>query len=183
MVLNGQTYNVTAPINTKGGELYGLELVFQTRFYFLPGILQDFGVYANASFADSDIKELHPALHPYSMAGLAHNSDVLDIWYNKGAFEARISMKYHSAFTMIPGWAEGQLDTLDPETQFDFNASYQWNDHIGVRFQALNLSDQVSRFSGGRHAGDALRGSNDPNDLAGYSTFGRTFMFDVSYKM
>jgi outer membrane receptor protein involved in Fe transport len=132
---------------------------------------------------DSNIKEFHPVLNPYSMGGLAHNSDEFDLWYNKGPFEARVSLKYHSSFTMIPGWAEGQLDTIDPETQIDFNTSYQWNDHIGLRFEALNLTDQVSRFSGGRHGGDALRGSNDPNDLASYSTFGRLFMLDVSYKM
>jgi len=183
MNFNGQNYNITAPVNGKGGDVYGVELVFQTRFYFLPGFLSDFGVYTNASFADSNIKEFQPALNPYSMAGLAHNSDEFDLWYNKGPFEARVSMKYHSSFTMIPGWAEGQLDTIDPETQIDFNASYQWNDHIGARFEALNLTDQVSRFSGGRHGADALRGSNDPNDLATYSTFGRMFMLEVSYKM
>jgi hypothetical protein len=52
-----------------------------------------------------------------------------------------------------------------------------------LRFQAMNLTDQATRMSGAR-AGDAvLRGSNDPNDLAAYSVFGRTFMFEVSYKM
>ena len=116
------------------------------------------------------------------MAGLAKNSDEFDLFYGRGGFEARIAMKYHSSFTMIPGWASGQLDTLDPETTVDATVSYQWNDHIGLRLQGLNLTDQVTRFSGGRQAGDALRGSNDPNDLAAYSVFGRTFMFDISYK-
>ena len=83
---------------------------------------------------------------------------------------------------MIPGWASGQLDTLDAEFTVDATASYQWNDNLGFRLQGLNLTNQVTRFSGGRQAGDALRGSNDPNDLAAYSVFGRTFMFDVSYK-
>ena len=183
MDIGGTTYDITAPVNGKGGDLYGVELTFQTRFYFLPGFLEDFGVYANASFADSNIKEFHPILDPYSMAGLAHNSDEFDLYYDRGGFEARVAMKHHGAFTMIPGWASGQLDTLDAETTIDVTASYQWNDHIGFRVQGLNLTDQVTRFSGGRQAGDALRGSNDPNDLAAYSVFGRTFMFDVSYKM
>lgn len=182
-VFGGITYGITSPVNGPGGDLYGLELSFQSRFYFLPGFLSDFGVYANASFASSDIKEFTPALNPYSMAGLAHNSDEFDIFYNNGPFEARVAMKYHGSFTMIPGWASGQLDTLDAETTIDFAGSYQWDDHIGLRFQALNLTNQVTRFSGGRQGADALRGSNDPNDLAAYSIFGRTFMFDVSYKM
>ena len=183
MSFGGTSYNVTSPINGKGGDLYGIELVFQSRFYFLPGFLQDFGIYANASFVDSNIKEFHPILNPYAMAGLAHNSDEVDIYYSKGGFEGRFALKHHSGFTMVPGWASGQLDTLDAETTLDFTGSYQWTDHIGFRFQALNITDQVTRMSGGRQGGDALRGTNDPNDLAGYSIFGRTFMFDVSYKM
>lgn len=183
MTFGGVNYNITAPTNGKGGDLYGVEFVFQSRFYFLPGFLSDFGVYANASLVDSDIKEFHPLLNPYPMGGLAHNSDEVDLWYSKGGIEARLAAKYHSSFTMIPGWTSGQLDTLDPELTVDFTASYQWNDNIGFRFQALNITDQITRFSGGRAGGDALRGSNDPNDLAAYSVFGRTFMFDVSYKM
>lgn len=183
MTFNGQIYAVTAPINGKGGDLYGVEAVFQTRFYFLPGFLQDFGVYANASLVDSNIKEFHPITNPYSMAGMAHNSDEIDLWYSKDGFEARVAMKYHSAFTMVPGWDSGQLDTIDPETTIDFITSYQWNENIGLRFQAMNLTNQATRMSGARQGDAVLRGSNDPNDLAAYSLFGRTFMFEVSYKM
>ena len=178
----GTTYNITTPVNGPGGDLEGIEFTFQSRLYFLPDFLKDFGVYANASFVSSDIKELHPMLNPYSMGGLAKNSDEVDLYYDRSGFEARVAMKYHSSFTMIPGWASGQLDTLDAETTVDATVSYQWNENIGLRLQGLNLTNQVTRFSGGRQAGDALRGSNDPNDLAAYSVFGRTFMFDISYK-
>ncbi len=183
MNFGGTIYDITAPVNGKGGDLYGVEFVFQSRFYFLPGFLSDFGVYTNASFVDSNIKEFHPILNPYPMGGLAKNSDEFDLFYNHGPFEARVATKYHTRFTMIPGWASGQLDSLDSEFTVDFTASYQWNEQIGLRFQALNLTDQITRFSGGRQGGDALRGSNDPNDLAAYSVFGRTLMFDISYKM
>lgn len=183
MVFNGNTYPVSAPVNGKGGDLYGVEMVFQSRFYFLPGFLSDFGVYANASFVDSNIKEFHPITYPYSMAGMAHNSDEVDLWYSKGPFEARVAMKYHSAFTMVPGWDSQQLDTIDPETTVDFIMSYQWTDAIGLRFQAMNLTDQATRMSGARQGDAVLRGSNDPNDLAAYSVFGRTFSLEVSYKM
>ncbi len=183
MTFNGNTYPVSAPVNGKGGDLYGLEMVFQSRFYFLPGFLSDFGVYANASLVDSNIKEFHPITNPYAMAGMAHNSDEVDLWYSKGGFEARIAMKYHSSFTMVPGWDSQQLDTLDPETTIDFITSYQWNDNIGLRFQAMNITNQATRMSGARQGDAVLRGSNDPNDLAAYSVFGRTFMFEVSYKM
>ncbi len=184
----GNAYDITAPVNGPGGDLEGVELTLQSRFYFLPyAFLQDFGIYANASFATSNIKEFHPLLDPYSMAGLAHNSDEFDLYYDRSGFEARVAMKYHSRYTMNPGWSSEQLDTLDPETTVDATVSYQWSDHIGFRLQALNLTDQATRFSGGRPdttgGANGLRGSNDPNDLAWYSEFGRTLMFDISYKM
>ncbi|MGA7673578.1 MAG: TonB-dependent receptor [Rhizomicrobium sp.] len=182
MTVNGTLFDVDIPVNGKGGDVYGLELTFQTKFYFLPGFLSDFGIYSNASFADSNIKEFHPVSNPYPMAGLAHNSDEVDLWYYKSGFTARLAMKYHSSFTMVPGWADYQLDTQDSEMTLDFLTSYDWNEHIGLRFEALNLTDQVDRFSGARQGADDLRGSNDPNDLATYSHFGRTLMFDVSYK-
>ena len=178
----GTTYSITTPVNGPGGDLEGIEFTFQSRLYFLPDVLSDFGIYANASFVNSDIKEFHPILNPYSMGGLARNSDEFDLFYDRGGFEARVATKYHTSFTMIPGWASGQLDTLDAEFTVDATVSYQWSDQIGFRLQGLNLTNQVTRFSGGRQAGDALRGSNDPNDLAAYSVFGRTFMFDISYK-
>jgi iron complex outermembrane recepter protein len=178
----GTIYDITSPVNAKGGDLEGIEFTLQTRFYFLPDFFKDFGIYTNASFVTSNIKELHPMLNPYSMGGLAKNSDEIDLFYDRGGFEARVAGKYHSSFTMIPGWASGQLDTLDAEFTLDSTLSYQWNDNIGFRLQGLNLTNQVTRFSGGRQGGDALRGSNDPNDLAAYSVFGRTFMFDISYK-
>jgi TonB-dependent receptor len=186
-VIEGQSYTITAPINGPGGDLEGVELTFQSRLYFLPySFLQDFGVYANASFATSNIKEFHPLLDPYSMGGLAHNSDEFDVYYDRAGFEARVAMKYHSRYTMIPGWFSEQLDTLDAETTVDATVSYQWTDNIGFRLQALNLTDQATRYSGGRAdtTGSAagLRGENDPNDLAWYSVFGRTIMFDISYK-
>ena len=182
MTLGTNTFDIARPVNGKGGDVYGLELTFQTKFYFLPGFLSDFGIYSNASFADSNIKEFHPISNPYPMAGLAHNSDEVDLWYYKSGFTARLAMKYHSSFTMVPGWADYQLDTQDAETTLDFLAAYEWNEHIGLRFEALNLTDQVERFSGARQGSDDLRGSNDPNDLATYSRFGRTLMFDISYK-
>jgi len=59
MTVNGTLFDVDIPVNGKGGDVYGLELTFQTKFYFLPGFLSDFGIYSNASFADSNIKEFH----------------------------------------------------------------------------------------------------------------------------
>jgi TonB-dependent receptor len=166
------TYTISSPANGKGGNVQGLELTFQSRFYFLPGFLKDFGVYSNYSYADSDIKEFSPQFNPYPMGGLARHTAELDLFYNIDGFEARAAFKYHSKFTEIPGWNAGQLFELEPENTLDLSASYQWNEHIGFRVQVGNVTNEVSRDSS----------DNDRNDLARYDVFGRRFLFDVSYK-
>ena len=83
-VFGGTTYDITTPVNGPGGDLEGLELTFQSRLYFLPSYLNDFGIYANASFVSSNIKEFHPMLNPYSMGGLAKNSDEIDLYVLSG---------------------------------------------------------------------------------------------------
>src|SRR5262249_6599152 len=45
--INGTQYIVTSEKNAPGGNIAGVELTLQSRFFFLPGFLSDFGVYAN----------------------------------------------------------------------------------------------------------------------------------------
>lgn len=171
-VFNGITYTISSPANGKGGGVDGIELSLQTRLYFLPGVLSDFGVYTNYSYADSDIKEFTPQYNPYPMGGLTKHTAEFDLFYNRGGFEARAAFKYHSRFTLIPGWNGGQLFSLDPEKTLDLSASYQWNEHVGLRFQIGNVTNEKSRSST----------DNDVNDLARYDTFGRRFLIDLSYR-
>lgn len=170
--INGLTYHMSSPANGKGGGVDGVELTFQSRLYFLPGGLSDFGIYSNYSYADSDIKEFTPQYNPYPMGGLTKHTAEFDLFYNLDGFEARAAFKYHSRFTLIPGWTAGQLFSLAPERTLDLSASYQWNENIGLRFQVGNVTNEVSRDST----------ENDPNDLARYDTFGRRYLFDVSYR-
>jgi len=170
--INGTSYTISSPANGKGGGVDGIELTFQSRFYFLPPVFNDFGVYTNYSYANSDIKEFTPQYNPYPMGGLTKHTAEFDLFYNRDGFEARAAFKYHSRFTLIPGWSAGQLFSLAPESTLDLSASYQWNEHIGLRFQVGNVTNEVSRSST----------DNDPNDLARYDTFGRRYLFDISYK-
>lgn len=171
-VLNGTTYTISSPANGKGGNVQGVELTFQTRFFFLPDIFDNFGVYSNYSYADSDIKEFSPQFNPYPMGGLTKHTAEFDLFYNNSSFEARAAFKYHSRFTLIPGWNAGQLFELEPERTLDISASYQWNEHIGLRLQVGNVTNEVSRSST----------DNDRNDLARYDVFGRRYLIDISYR-
>ncbi|MGD0144140.1 MAG: TonB-dependent receptor, partial [Rhizomicrobium sp.] len=169
---NSVTYQMTTPVNGKAGDLDGVELTGQSRFYFLPGILQDFGLYSNYTYVNSDIHEYTPAHDPFTMIGVAKNTAEADLWYSKDQFEARIALKYHSKFTEIFGWDSQTLYGLAPETTVDFSTTYQWSENIGLRFEAHNLTNQVSR----------AYWNNDPNELARYDIFGRSYLIDITYR-
>ncbi len=170
-VINGSTYTITGPVNGSGGYILGVETTFQTPFFFIPG-LENFGVYANAAYVDSNITELAPASNPLAAVGLAKFTGQADLWYSGHGFEARISAKYHSPFTVIYGWDASRLTRLEAETTLGASISYSITDNIAVRVQANNLTNQVARFYW----------NNDPNQIARYEKYGRNYLADVTFK-
>ncbi len=171
VTINGANYLITGPFNGKGGNMEGVEFTFQTPFYFVPH-LEHFGVYSNLAIAGSDIKEFSPTNNPLPMVGLANTTGEFDLWYSQFGIDTRLGLKYHSPFTVIYGWDASQLTRLESETTLGFSASYQINKHFAVRFQANNLTDQVSRFYW----------NNDPQQLARYDRYGRSYLLDFTFK-
>ncbi|MDP1631699.1 MAG: TonB-dependent receptor [Caulobacter sp.] len=169
--INGYNYLITGPFNGDGGAIKGFELTFQTPFYFFAG-LENFGIYSNYAYVDSDITEFSPVGNPLKANGLARHTATVDLWYNNGPFEARLGYKYHSPFTVIYGWSGSDLQTLEEESILDFSTSYQISEQIGVRFQINNLTDEALR----------IYRDNDPNRLGRYDTYGRRFLMDVTFK-
>ena len=172
VVYNGITYAVSSPTNGGGGYIQGLELTFQTPFFFLPKGLDKFGLYSNYAYVDSDLKEFSPANNPLDMTGLAKNTATIDLWYANGPLEARLGYKYHSPMTVIYGWSGADLQTLETEKTLDFSASYTFNDHVAVRFQVNNLTNEELR----------MYRDNDPNRIGRYDVYGRRFLADVTVK-
>ena len=173
--INGVNYIITAENNTKGGEIAGVEATFQTRFFFLPGFLQDFGVYLNHAYAESNIHEAAPTNNPYPMVGLARGTSEADLFYNKNAFEARVAVKHHTPFTVAPTWIGTTLKMLEAETTLDASVSYTFLSNWNVRLQGRNLTNERARFDV----------DNNPQNLAndgGYQVYGRSYLLDVGVR-
>jgi TonB-dependent receptor len=173
-IIDGIQYIITAENNTDGGPVRGAELTFQSRFYFLPGFLRDFGVYANYAYVDSDVHEVAPTSDPYTMVGLARSTSEFDLFYNKGGFETRVAWKHHSEFTVAPTWVGTTLKELAPEDILDASVSYdfkQW----GVRLQGHNLTDERGLMSSDNNT------QNLSND-GGYQLYGRSYLLDVAFR-
>ncbi|HVJ03367.1 MAG TPA: TonB-dependent receptor [Sphingomonas sp.] len=170
MTFSGLTYSVATPVNGKSGYIRGVELTFQTPFFFLG--TDKFGIYSNYAFADSDLEEYAPANDPLKIVGLARHTAAVDLWYAGSGLELRAGMKYHSPFTVIYGWNGADLQTLEEETTFDVSASYQISDNITVRAQLNNLTNQRLR----------MYRDNKPNRIGRYDVYGRRYLFDVTFK-
>ena len=171
----GQQYIITSEANTPRGEIAGAEATLQTRFFFLPGFLQDFGIYANHAYAESNIHEATPVGNPFPMVGLARGTSEADIFYNKAGFETRVAVKHHTPFTVAPTWVGTTLKMLEAETTLDASMSYTFLDHWTVRLQGHNLTNERARFDV----------DNNPQHLAndgGYQVYGRSYLFDVGVR-
>jgi iron complex outermembrane recepter protein len=167
----GTQYIITSENNTRGGEIAGVELTLQTRFFFLPGFLQDFGVYLNHAQVESNIHEAAPVGNPYPMVGFARGTSEFDLFYNKAGFESRVAVKNHTAFTVAPTWVGTTLKMLAPETTLDASVSYNFLKAWSVRLQGRNLTNERARFTT----------DNNPQNLAndgGYQVYGRSYLLD-----
>jgi TonB-dependent receptor len=100
--LNGRQAILSRSINGEGGNVRGLELVFNHAFTQLPAPFDGLGVSANYTYSDSDIKEF---TNNFPMDGLMKHNGGITVWYEKNGYEARLSANYHSDYVRMPEWS------------------------------------------------------------------------------
>ncbi|MGA3156381.1 MAG: TonB-dependent receptor [Steroidobacteraceae bacterium] len=174
-MINGTNYLITDENNTKGGEINGAELTFQTRFFFLPGVLRDFGFYGNYAYAQSNIHEDEPVPNPLPMVGLAKGTMEADLYYDKSGFEARFALKHHTAYTVAPTWVGTTLATESAETTVDASLAYNFASNWSIRLQGQNLTNERARFYNDNN-------SSDLSNNQGYQTYGAAYLMDVAVR-
>ncbi|WP_434026678.1 TonB-dependent receptor [[Pseudomonas] boreopolis] len=174
--INGHDYLISGPFNGGGGHINGVELTFQTPFWFIPH-MENFGIYSNFSYVDSDLKEFAPANNPLPLSGLARKSGTADLWYSNGKVEARVGYSYHSPYTTVYGWNAARLVRLDSMGTWDASVGWQINDHWGVKLQVSNLTNESMRAYT-----DNLPYRLANMDDGGYQLFGRRFALEATFK-
>ena len=140
------SWNFDTPINTPGGELKGVEAIFQSPFSFLPGAFSNLGVVLNYTYVESDIVYLNSAgavVMNAPLVGLSKNAANATLYFDNGTFNARVAAAYRDDYlTTVPGRnandVEGTIETLN----IDFSAAWRLNDMITVTLEALNLTDE-----------------------------------------
>lgn len=171
-VINGRAATVTRSINGDGGDIRGLELVYQQAFTGLPAPFDGLGIASNYAYTTSNIREATPSVNPYPIEGLMKHNGGVTLWYEKAGYEARLSANYKSAFVRNPTWNAGQLIENEAETYLTLNLAKQITPNIQLRFGIDNLTNQKAVYTS----------ANIPVQQE-VTEFGRRFNLGLSFKL
>ncbi len=139
-------WTFSAPRNTPGGRLRGIEVNFQQPFKFLPGFLGNFGVLLNYTRVTSSIKYLNSSgavVKITDLTGLSRNSANATLYYEDKRVSARVSAAYRSGYLSDAVGtqgidSQGYNKTLNIDTSVQITLTKQFK----LTFEGINLTDQ-----------------------------------------
>ncbi len=181
----GQLWTINSITNGEGAKLNGVELALQTPFFFLPGVLQNFGGIVNATFVDSDAEYLvaGPAIAPggalineqrtstlFQLPKKAFNAT---LYYEDSKFSARASVSYRSDFVDANSGTGNVFEGYGSTLNVDASMRYQITERIQVSLEGVNLTDEY-RY---RWTDVDTRRNYENNH------FGRTFLIGARFEM
>jgi TonB-dependent receptor len=140
-----QEFSVNRNVNGEGGNLVGVEIQYQQPFFFLPGVLKNFGFLGNLTLLDSEVNygtAAAPRLD--QLTGLSKTGFNTTLYYEDKKFSARVSGAYRSDFlTLVPGRNGNDIEGTRATFNVDAAMSYAINDRIRVTVEGINLTDEI----------------------------------------
>jgi TonB-dependent receptor len=144
----------TEALNAPDGHLAGVELNWQQTFDFLPGWASGFGVFANYTLTDAEIKTgaSYAGRNTFTLPGQSDQIYNAAVFYEKYGFSARISYTHRSEFLEAIDASRPGLDLwVEGRGQLDFTSSYDFGNGIELFGEAKNLTDSAGvRYFGSR---------------------------------
>ncbi len=136
---------VTQSVNGGTANLIGFELGYQQKLSFLPGFLNGFILYANYSYTDSKAEVENfsedDEITEIELPGQAKHVGNAAIGYNRGGFDARLSLNYNGAFTSE--FDGSDLVRIDDRVQLDFTMSQSFaKRRMTVYLELVNINDE-----------------------------------------
>lgn len=149
VTIGGVTYtdaDFSTPINAPDGHLMGLELNWQQKFGFLPGWMSGFGVFANFTVTDAEIKtaQNYGGRNTFNLPGQSETNYNAALFYEKSGFSARLSYTKRSDYLEEINADDAGLDLyVEGREQLDFTTSYDFGNGFEVFGEAKNLTDSA----------------------------------------
>lgn len=145
------------PINAPEGHIAGLELNWQQKFTFLPGWASGFGVFANYTWTDAEIKTAQAygddvKRDVFALPGQSDSNYNVAVFYEMAGLSARLSYTKRSDYLEEIDADDADFDLyVEGREQLDFTASYDFGNGIEVFTEAKNLTNSAgTRYYGSR---------------------------------
>ena len=164
-IIEGETFNVSTPLNASDAWLLGFEIGLQKRLDFLPGFLSGFGVEANYTFTDSEVQVPGRDVKQ-PLFGQSKNIYNASLFYEKYGLSARIAANFKGSYLdELQGSGPEQDRYYDDNLNLDFSASYNISKKIRIFMEVNNLLNEPLRY----YHGD----TNRPEQTEWYSLRGQ----------
>jgi TonB-dependent receptor len=146
VTLDGVVYDAEfeTPINAPEGHLMGLEVNWQQKFDFLPGWASNFGIFANYTWTDAEIKtaQTYGGRDTFQLPGQSESNYNLALFYENAGLSARLSYTKRGDYLEEINADDPDFDLfVEGREQLDFTASYDFGNGIEVFGEAKNLTD------------------------------------------
>ncbi|MBB6253872.1 TonB-dependent receptor [Nitrospirillum iridis] len=173
LVVDGQSYLLTAPVNGGGAHVIGGEIAYQQLFTFLPSPFDGLGFLANMTITNSaatyhDITS--GRFFEADLAGVARHSYNLTAFYEKGPIGLRAA--YSWTGNILNQVGTNGLSSVNDRAfgTLDLNATYAVDDHLTLTAEAMNVTGTAQS----QYVNNGL--------FATYTDFGRTFRVGIRAK-
>lgn len=179
----------TRPENGTGGRMQGLELSGALEGGLVAPALDGFGVQANFSLTNSSIPESSVSSipgGPKTLPGLSRKVANLAVYYEKYGWSIRVAERYRSSFTgeTVPLFDQLGYVKVLADKQTDLQIGYAFDEQ--TRWNGLSILLQVNNLTNSPQKTQQISGL--PNNVEvgrplDYTTWGRTVMFGLNYKL
>lgn len=142
--------DIETPLNSKSGEAYGFELIWDVPFAFLPGLWSGLGVSGNLVALDSeqDVPDRDDDLPLTQQPDLITN---FTAYYSFGPFEFRALYNYTDKYLINIDRSREFDEFVDERFELDLHASYEFYRGWHAFVQADNVTEEkFKRFAGNK---------------------------------
>lgn len=168
---------LNAPVNTRGGEIYGIELSTTVPFEIITPALAGFGVTGGGGYSVSRVRNDRNEIQ--DIPGFSRFTASGTLFWEQYGFSVRGSVRYRSGFLAeVSGFgANREVRNAVPETIVDAQVGYDFGKvgplaGLSVFFQAQNLTNE--RF--------ATLVNNNPLTVRDFQLYGRRYFAGASFK-
>jgi len=146
-------FDITIPVNIEKATVDGWEFVLQHNFWDT-----GFGVILNATIVDADVgydnllcgQPNCNLSQQFVITGLSDSANLI-AFYEKHGFGIRVAYNWRDKFLAGTGQnnvGAGPPTYVDSYGQWDLNASYEFNDHLIVYTDIINLTNETNYVYG-----------------------------------